>query len=318
MKKHYKWSVGDLSLRFIALVYVISNKSFKKDEFDDMVKYIKKNSGLFSYYRGHNMYSIASLLITKFDEPKEAFIKLKEYDEKMKERGFKKSSYLSIASYALLLTSEGDYIDERIERSMELYKGMKKNHFWLTGTDDYPIAILLSEKKENNDALISEIEHNYDTLHREGFSRSNGLQFLSHLLTFAPTKSVQMKAQKTRSIYDRLKQDKFHVSSTYYGILGFLSILGEHSEEAVEEVVEVVRYLKSNKNFKWTYKDMNVLAATAIVSNKYIEKLSQSNELLQTGIGISIETMIAAQTAALIAATSAAASANAATASAGS
>lgn len=310
LKKTYKWSIGDLSLRFIALLYILSNKTFDKDEFNEMTKYIKKNSKWFSYYRGHQMYTTAALLITKFSDPQQAFTNLLEYEEKMKDGGFKKISYLSIASYALLLTCAPKDINGRIQKAMELYKEMKRNHYWFTGSDDYPLAVLLSERDEKISILVSEIENNYDMLHRAGFSRSNGLQFLSHLLTFIP-ETAQTKVQQTKRIYDQLKQERLHVSSTYYGILGYLSLLGEFSGQAVEEVIEVARYLKSNKNFKWVYKDMNVLAATALVANQYVEKLNQRNELLKTGIGISIETMIAAQTAALIAATTAAASSSA-------
>ncbi|WHH58505.1 DUF4003 family protein [Petroclostridium sp. X23] len=316
-KKQYRWSIGDLSLRFITLVYVLSNKNFDKNEFDEMVKYIKKNSKRFSYYRGHQMFSTAALLIAKFDNPRQSFDDLLSYEEKMKDVGFKNSPYLSIASYALLLTCSAEDIQHRVRKAVELYKKMKENHFWLTGADDYPIAVLLSETDEKSDMLMYEIESNFDMLNREGFRKSNGLQFLSHLLTFLPG-TAQTKAQRTRRIYDRLKQEKLHVSSTYYGILGHLSLLGEMSEEAVEQVIEVVRDLKSDKNFKWVNKDMNVLAATALVANQYIEKHSQGNELLEAGIGISIEAMIAAQTAALIAATSAATAASSAAASAGS
>lgn len=309
LKKQYKWSVRDMTLRFIALVYMLSDKTFGKEELNEVAEYIKKNSKWFSYYRGHQKFSTAALLITKFANPQKAFSDLLEYEEKMKTAGFKNSQYLSISAYALLLTCSPENVDDRVQKAIELYKGMKKNHYWLTSSDDYPIAVLLSQADAEKDILLSEIETNYDMLHREGFSRSNGLQFLSHLLTFIPG-TAQTKAQQTRSIYDRLKQSKFHVSSTYYGILGYLTLLGDLSEQATEEVIEVVQYLKSNKNFKWVYKDMNVLAATALVANQYIEKISEGNELLETGIGISIETMIAAQTAALIAATSAATAAS--------
>lgn len=311
LKRQYRWSAGDLTLRFIALTYAMNNKKFEKDEFDNTVKFIKKNAKWFSSYSGHQKFSTAALLVTKFDDPTQAFSYILECEDKMKAEGFKSTSNLSIASYAMLLTCEQEDLDNRVKRAMELYKEMKKKHFWLTGSDDYPIAVLLSESKEKIETLVAEMEDNYGILHREKFSKSNGLQFLSHLLTFIPGTS-QAKAQKARHIYECLKQKKLKVSSTYYGILGFLTLLGEYSEQAVEEVSEVVEYLKSKKDFKWIYKEMNILSAAALVSNQYLEKMSLSNELIETGIGISIEAMIAAQTAAMIAATSAATSAAAA------
>ncbi len=314
LKKQYKWSVGELSLHFIALVYMLANKEFVTDELNDMIKYIKKNTKWSSYYRGHQMFSAAALLITKYDDPKQAFMSLLEYEEKMKAGGFKKSQHLFIAAYALLLTCAPEQIESRVLKAMELYQGMKKNHFWLTGSDDYPISVLLSESDDNEAFLVSEIESNYDMLLREGFGKGNGLQFLSHLLTFMPG-SVQSKAQTAGNIYELLKRNGLKVSSMYYGALGYLSLLGELSEQAAEEVIEMVGYLKANKNFRWVYKDMNILAATALVANQHMEKLSRSGELLETGIGISIEAMIAVQTAAIIAATSAATTAAAASSS---
>jgi len=310
LKKQYRWSVGDLTLRFIALLYILGNKIFYENELNDMVEFIKKNSRLFSNYRGHQMFSTAAMLITRFDHPQQAFQKLLEYEEKLKAGEFKTGPYLSIASYALMLTCSGESVNTRVNKSMDLYKEMRKKHFWLTGRDDYPIAVLLSASDERVDTLLAEIENNYNMLREEGFMRSNGLQFLSHLLTFIPG-SAQIKAHHTRDIYNRLKQERLHVSSAYYGVLGYLSILGSYGERAAEEVIEVVRYLKSQKSFRWVQKDMNVLSATALVANKYMDSLNQHDELLKAGIGISIETMIAAQTAALIAAASAAAASSA-------
>jgi hypothetical protein len=314
LKKQYVWSVSDFTLRFIALTYTLNNKKFEKDEFDNTVKFIKKNAKWFSSYSGHQKFSTAALLITKFDDASQAFSYILECEDKMKAEGFKSTPNLSIASYAMLLTCEQKDLDNRVKRAMELYKKMKKKHFWLTGSDDYPIAVLLSESEEKIETLIDEMEENYEMLHRENFSKSNGLQFLSHILTFVPG-TAKTKAQKTKNIYDCLKQNKLKVSATYYGMLGFLTLLGEYSEQAVEEVSEIVKYLKSKKDFKWIYKEMNILSAAALVSNQYLEKMSLSNELIETGIGISIETMIAAQTAAMIAATSAATSAAAASSS---
>jgi len=154
-------------------------------------------------------------------------------------------------------------------------------------------------------------------LNKEGFRKSNGLQFLSHLLTFIPG-NANTKAQHIKRINDKLKSEKLGVSSTYYGTLGYLALLGEFSKRAVEEVIDTVSYLKSNKNFKWVNKEMNVLISTALVTSQYIEKVSQQNSVLETGIQISMESIIAAQTAALIATTSAAAAANSSAASAGS
>lgn len=314
MKKLYRWSAGDLTLRFAALVYMLGDMRFQSDVFNDTVNYIKKNSKLFSYYRSHQKYSTAALLITKSPEPQKAFDCLLEYEDKLKKAGFKNSPYLSIAAYALLLTCNPEEAGGRVEKAMKLYRKMKENHFWLTTSDDYPVAVLMSASEAPEESLLSEIEYCYDALRREGFYRGNGLQFLSHLLSFIPD-NEKSKVQKAKHIYDRLKNEGLRIASPYYGIIGYLSLLGEYSDQAVGEVLELVSYLKSNRSFRWVNKGMNTLAATALVANNYFDTCGKNGELLETGIGISIEAMIAAQTAALIAAASAAASAGAAASS---
>ena len=102
----------------------------------------------------------------------------------------------------------------------------------------------------------------------------------------------------------------------YYGTIGLLALLDNDSKKALEEVVAMVAYMKSRKDFKWYYKEINTLMISALVSNEYMEEKKQQQGLSTTSIGITIEALIAAQTAAMIAATTAAASAASASASA--
>ncbi|NTV88764.1 MAG: DUF4003 domain-containing protein [Clostridiales bacterium] len=314
LKKNYRWSIGDLTLRFIALVYSIAGMEFDKDVFDRMVKFIKQNTKVMSYYRGHQMYSAAALMITRFDDPQAAFMSLLQYEERMREGGFKRSNYLSIASYSLLVTCKPEDTDSRILKAMELYEGMKKNHFWLTGTDDYAIAVLMAESGDKSEYLISDTEECYDQLHRQGFYKGNGLQFLSHLLAFM-SGTPQERAQMAAEVNERLRNEGLKISMAYYGTLGYISILQAIDGKAVDAVIETAGYLRADKNFRWAGKDMNIMAAAAITSRKYMDRLRAGGGLLEAGLSISIEAMIAAQTAAIIAASSAATAAAAASSS---
>lgn len=94
------------------------------------------------------------------------------------------------------------------------------------------------------------------------------------------------------------------VYSSGYGVIGFLSILGEEGYEAVDQVIEVVKVLKSTKKYKWLTKETHLYTAAALVSDVYIDNMKNQKELIQTAIGISIEALIAAQTVAIIAAAS--------------
>ncbi|MDK2800244.1 MAG: hypothetical protein PWP27_2576 [Clostridiales bacterium] len=305
LRKKYKWSAHDLTLRFVTLLYYISDKSFDEQEYDETLKFIKKNTKMFSIYRGHQMFSIAALLATRFDDPKNSFQMLLEYEHQLRKNKFKHTPYLGIAAYALMLTCPEEYLQERIQKTIDIYQKMKQHHFWLTSSDDYPIAVLLAGSEKNIDALADEMERCYKKLSEAGFSKGNGLQFVSHLLTFSP-ESVEDKVERCKKIYVFLKHHKLALSPTYYGIIGYLALLGDEYAKALEDIVEIVQYLKSKNFAKGFYKDMNVLISTALVCNQYAEKYKIQQNLIETGVGISIEAMIAAQTAALIAVTTAA------------
>jgi hypothetical protein len=308
MSKNYRWRANDISVRFGAFLFCLKDKPFDETYFEEVIKYIKDNTGVFSSHRS-KAFSLAPLLITRFDDAKQAFDQLLDYESLMRDAGFKNSPYLSIAAYALMLTSPPKQVQMRITKALNIYQQMKENHFWLTSKDDYPVAVLLADMKGDLDQIERKIEACYQQLNQAGFRKGNGLQFLSHLLTFSP-QPTESKVKKCNEIADYLKQRHAGISSNYYGVIGFLALLGNDVAKALPEVVNAVNYLKKQKGFKWFNKELNILIVASLVSNKYLED-KKHQQMITTTMGVSIETMIAAQTAALIAATSAATAASA-------
>ncbi|WBW96367.1 DUF4003 family protein [Oceanirhabdus sp. W0125-5] len=303
ISKDYKWE-NNLSLHFAALTYLIKNKQFDKEKIEDLKKVIKDNTGLFSNYRGNTMFILSMLLCSEFDEPKEKFIKMMNFDKKLNNEGFKNNMYLPIANYALLLTCEENLIDSRIKKSYEIYGEMKKNHPWLTGGDDYPLCVVLAGSDKPLDTNIKDIEECYKFLNEEGFYKGNSLQFLSHILSFGEEYN-RSKAARCLEIYKTLKENKLRIDSNYYAALGLVTLISKDNNEAVQDLIDLAQYLNKLKKYKWLGKGMNVLIASAIVCKEYIEDKMNQNDLISTTLGISIETLIAAQTAATIAAVTA-------------
>ncbi|MEG6614940.1 DUF4003 family protein [Peptococcaceae bacterium 1198_IL3148] len=304
MNKKYRWRANDLTVRFGSFLFCLKDKPFDETNFEEVIMYIKNNTGVFSTHRSKS-FALAPLLITSFDDAKHAFDHLLDYEKLMRDTGFKKSPYLTIAAYALMLTCPPKQVPQRIAKAYDIYKRMKGNHYWLTSADDYPVAILLADMKDDLGQIESEMERCYHQLNEVGFKKSNGLQFLSHLLTFNPA-PAESKAILCQEIVDYLKQRKLGISATYYGAIGFLALLGNDAKKALPEVVTAVNYLKKQQGFKWFNKELNILITASLVCNKYLED-KKHRQMMATTMGISIETMVAAQTAALIAATSAAA-----------
>ena len=295
IEKQFKWE-HSLLKHFAALTYIQKDRKFDKEKIQNMIKFIKSKTGIFSYYRGTSSFIIAMLLCSEYEKPEDEFSRMMDNEDKLKKAGFKNSMYLPIANYALLITSEDDFVDSKVKQAYELYCEMKKNHPWLTSGDDYALSILLSKYNKS----VSTIEEYYKSLNNLGFGKGNGLQLLSHILSFS-NEDVKVITERCKKVYDRLKENKLKVYSDFYASLGLVSLLDKEGTIA-EDLVEVALYLNKLKKYKWLGKGMNVLIASALVSQEYINDNKNNNELIQTTLSISIEAIIAAQTSATIAA----------------
>lgn len=304
----YKWEQS-LTNHFAALTYTINNRNFDKEKIEDVRAHIKKTTGVFSSYRGTSKIIISALLACQYDNPKQEFNKMLNYDKKMKDAGFKNSMFLPIANYALLATCSEEGADARIKKAIEIYGEMKKNHPWLTGGDDQPISILLANSDTTVNIIIDSMEECYKLLNENDFGKNNGLQFLSHILGFRQEEN-KVKVLRCKEIFDKLKENKMKVYSGGYAVIGFLAILGDKGYEAVDQVIEVVKILRSTKKYKWLTKETHLYTAASLVCDIYIEDMRNKEEI-QIAIGISIEALIAAQTVAAIAPASSAAAAGA-------
>lgn len=295
IEKQFRWE-HNLSKHFAALIYTQKNKEFQKEKIRNMIRIIKENTGVFSPYRGNPTFILAMLLCSQYDDPKEKFLKMLEYDKKLRNEGYKNSTYLPIANYALLITCEEDEVENRVKRAYDIYRDMKNNHPWLTSGDDYPLTILLAGFNNSIDI----IEEYYKGLNKLGFSKGNGLQLLSQILSFSG-EDKEVVIRRCKNVYEKLKENKLKLYPSFYSSLGLISLLSGDNDKVIEELIEVAKYINGLKKYKWLGKGMNVLLASAIVSNEYISKKTEQNNLIETTIGISIETLIAAQTSAVIA-----------------
>lgn len=311
LSKEYKWSSSQMINIFTSLIYTSSNVDFNKTKMDDILKFIKENTGTFSHHRGHDRFFISALLNTNFEAPMEAFKKLSMLEEQLKEGGFSRGTYSGFSAYLLLTSSQEGTTQFNIRKAKLIYDRIREKHFWLTGQDDYPLSVLLSFSEEDVDTIVNRIETLFDMLHRSGFSKSNSLQFLSHILSFGEG-PVELKVQKCHSIVDYFKEKKIRINSTHYGTIGLIALIYDNKNEILDDIMEIIEHLKGQKNFKWTGRDVLLLIASALVMNKHVENYKEHSELLKTTLGISVQAIIAAQTAAMVAsitAVSAAASA---------
>lgn len=314
MTKEYKWSSSQLINIFTALIYTLSDIEFEEEVMDKMHTLIKESTSLFSHYRSYDKFFMSALLHTKFDDPEESLLKLIKYEDELKEYGFNRGTYAGLAAYILLTLSKNVDMRFTINKSKQIYDKMREKHFWLTGQDDYPLAVLLSTSDDNVEVITNRVEGLFEMLHNAGFSKSNSLQFLSHILSFGNDPD-EVKVQKCQSVTNYFKNKKIRINNTHYGTIGLIALMFNNEYELLDEIIEVIDYLKDKKEFKWTGREILLLIASSIITAKNIDKYKEQEKLIKTNLGLTIQAIIAAQTAAMVASISAVTAATAASSS---
>ncbi|HWO75322.1 MAG TPA: DUF4003 family protein [Bacillus sp. (in: firmicutes)] len=298
LKEKLKWKVADQrTLMLIASMYVVNKKSFDSDRFFQISDYIKNNVGAFSILKSYQRFTTAAMLDIHFENPEKKFDELIEWYEELVKGGFSRGTFTYISAFSLLKDAnpQGNR-NEKIERALAVYKGMQKKHYFLTSAADYPLAVMVANRKEPIDELIDLIEEFYDQLHENGFKKGNDLQFLSHILSLDYETNRNELVSRCMKLWDTFNQLGRKPKSTHYPEIGMLALI-EDGTEQIKTIETVTKELNTNKLFKW-HKDMNFMMAVNLTLSGSLEDPS----FMETSFHSIIEAIIQAQQAAMIAA----------------
>jgi Protein of unknown function (DUF4003) len=292
-KKKLSWKVTDQrSVMLIASLYVMENHEFDGGRLETMADFIKKEVGFFTTLQSHQRYLFAAMLITRFQEPETAFQSFITTYKKLVDEGFPMGAYTYISAM-VLISAEGT--DEMTSsRAMEVYKKMKKKHFFLTGQSDYPLAMLLAQRTNDTDLLIDNIEYFYEKLNQSGFHKSNDLQTMSHILSLVEDADPDELVTRCTQIFDCLNEEGIRPKSMFYPQIAMLSFL-TNGKDQISEVKEIRESL--NEKIRWQ-KDMNFMMAV----NLHLSNQIENSSFLHMNLSTTVEALMQAQQSATIAA----------------
>jgi len=296
LKKKLKWHVSDERvLMMVASFYVIKCKPFNLERFMVISEYIKKNVGMFSSLKSSQRFSTAAILVLQYENPKEKFHEYLEIYEKLVKGGFARGNFTYIAALSLLESTSEEELESAIFRAKEVYKEMKRGHRFLTGQSDYPLAVLLAQLDSPIEVMMSNVDNYYHCLDKSGFRKGNELQFMSHILSLQNEVKPDEIIERCCSLMDEFKQSGRRIKTMYYPAIALLSLLDNHTKE-VSNVMNLYDRLNSDKLFRW-HKDMNFMLAISFIVKNKVEDASLLSNNLQT----TMETILQAQQAAMIA-----------------
>lgn len=88
---------------------------------------------------------------------------------------------------------------------LAVYQQMKKNHYFLTSTQNVPLAVLLGENGKGLQAL-QKAETCYQLLAANGFKKGQYLHQVSHILALQSEKEPEMLVSACKQIYQSITE----------------------------------------------------------------------------------------------------------------
>lgn len=304
MKTAFKWDYRMIQM-LSALIYSCEGKMVDTGRIKESKQIIKDNTGLFSNFKGNSSLVIATYLSLK--EERESLFKRTVYIyDKLREAGFHGCEYLTIAAFNIANQCNDEECEEIIIKSRSIYEGMKKNHFLLTGSDDYIYATMLAMSNIDSDVLIKSHEEIYGVLKKNFFS-GNGVQALSDVLVLS-TDDRKALIDRTMDIYNKFRDKGYKLSNSYMlPMIGIMALTGEDVQSIIDRVLEIYEYLKEQKGFGSfsLSKQERLMFAISLEVSDEVKRLNKG--VLDSTLATSITNIIIAQQTAMIAASSSAA-----------
>ena len=268
---------------------------------------VKSNTSAFHDFRGIAQSVTFAMLAADRDPEKRLTRALALHDAFRK--NFWCSQYLPVASMMLSETvPEEDYI-ALATRTREIYDLMRKEHPFLTSSEDSVFAAMLALSKERDTDVILETERCHQRLKKVFFS-SNAVQSLSHVLALTEG-GAEEKCDRTVTLFQSLKENGKRYGTGYelatLGVLAHLPV-GEGTDTR-ETLCAVDDFLKTQKGYKGIFgmaSTQRLMHAGMIVT---IDASGGSDTYHAATISGAVS-MIAAQQAATVAAVAAATAAS--------
>ncbi|NLL91286.1 MAG: DUF4003 family protein [Ruminococcaceae bacterium] len=301
LKKKFKWQNAILK-RLSALIYAGNSRQVDTKALQESYDLIKENTGVLSNFRGNSAMTVFTMLSLINDRERQLTNSIKVY-EMMKEKKFWPCDFLVLAAYQIATHTNEEKYAETIDRAKAFYDGMKEQHRFITGQNDYIIAAMLALSDTDIEQGLFRMEELYRFFKPE-FKIGDSVKILSQILVLSGD------CDKGRDIVLELSS-KFRKSGMKMDkrytlpLLGILSLLSENSDTLVDEVEKTYKILRTKKrlgSYSVSKQEMLIISS-ALVS--FDRANDEKNKLLSTALSVVITNIIVAQqTAAVIASTS--------------
>ena len=287
-----------------ANIFVSRDRTADENALLSCKRLIKDQTGVFSNFRGSVQAPLACFL-SLTDRPEEKLSLALDFYDLLKQ-SFWASEYLSLAAVLLTEMTDRPTAEEKIVRGRTLYQRMKKEHPFLTSSEDSVFAVLLAFSEKDDDALIEDMEACYRLL-KEQFSDSNCVQTVSHVLALAEG-TPQEKTDRMLRLFDGIRAAGGKYGRHYeLAPLAALALLPLEMEGTIQDILSVDEFLSRQKGYGFWGLDRRIRMMHAVM---VVSDACMPNGQMEAAAMTSTLSLIAAQqmaTCAVICSSSAAA-----------
>lgn len=248
LRRRKRWSTDTNILRFAALTLAAADAADPGAGLEPTAKVLADEAGGFSPLSSSVRHAVAAILIRRGLDPVSTVHRTKETLAAFKEFKLQRSGARPLlAALILVLDANGGTPSrEKIARLKAIMDRWKKDHRWLTGVDDYPMAAMHATRDVSVEELGIEVEQIYQLLRKAKFSSGDPLQLVSHLLVFSDQGPREAAGRFERTA-KALKKAGQRVWQSHFDEVALLVLSGGHVDEVVSKVIEYRDRLRAVK-----------------------------------------------------------------------
>ena len=300
LRRGKRWSTDTNVLRFCALTLAASDVVGSLDGLEAAAKTLASEAGGFSPLSSSVRYAVAAILLRRGLDPATTVRQVRETLTAFKAYKLQKGgAHPLMAALLLVLDADGKVpSDTTIARLKEIIVRWKRDHFFLTGVDDYPMAAMHATRAVGVEELALEVEQAYQNLRAAKYSLGNPLQTVSHLLVLS-----DLGPDEAARTFDRmactLKAGGQRVWQGQYDEVALLVLSGARVDDAADRAIAYRDRLRAVKPRPSS--EIAFSIATGVVLAEQAEASGGLDDAQAASNLRSVQSILEAQQAAIVA-----------------
>ena len=269
-RQAFKWDI-DTVHPLCANIFCSRGMKAELDRLLQCKEIINSQTGVLSNFRGNLRPALAAMLAVE-ERPEEKMSQALE-NYRILKQDFWGSEYLALVAFLLTDIADTYQVEEKAGRGKTIYQRMKKEHPFLTSSEDSVFAVMMAFSDKTDDELIQDMEACYQGL-KPKFSIGNSVQTASHVLAMADSAPAE-KVDRVIRLYESLRNANVKYGRDYeLATLAALAAMDVDLPTVTAEIQEADEFLSKQKGYGFfgPGKGVRAMHAAMIVSDQYARR----------------------------------------------